>query len=99
MILEHLDDIGEVLGRCLDENGIVLSESEISPAFFDLRTRIAGELFQKITNYHTRLAIVLQDPGKYGNRFSELAYEHRNHPYIRFFAEKKQAKLWLTEGG
>ena len=34
-----------------DADGVLLLESDLSSAFFDLRSGIAGELFQKCTNY------------------------------------------------
>jgi len=96
MLLDSHDDIAEVLSRSLSQNGIVLTEQELAPAFFDLSTRIAGELFQKIMNYHSRLAIVIADPASYGQRFSELVYEHRDHAHIRFFNDPIDAEHWLT---
>ena len=80
---------------CGDISGSVLHEAELAPAFFDLSTRIAGELFQKIMNYRSHLAIVVDNPEKYGDRFSELVYEHRNHTAIRFFNSETDAKEWL----
>jgi hypothetical protein len=97
MLLEKMDDVSDVLSRCLTNEGDVLCESRLDPAFFDLRTRIAGELFQKVMNYQTRLAIVIADPARYGERFRELAYEHRNHAHIRFFNTTAQALQWVEE--
>jgi len=97
LLLDSFDDIAEVLSRCLSQDGLVLSEQELAPAFFDLSTRIAGELFQKILNYHSRLAIVVADPKAYGDRFSELVYEHGGHAHIRFFSNRPDAEHWLTE--
>ena len=97
MRLESLDDISTVLSHSLSHNGLVLLEHELAPAFFDLSTRIAGEMFQKIVNYHSHLAIVVAEPARYGERFSELVYEHRDHPFVRFFNNQPAAELWLTE--
>jgi uncharacterized protein DUF4180 len=64
--------------------------------FFDLRTGLAGELFQKCMNYGIRLAIILPDAEAYGERISELAYEHRSHNLIRFVGSKDEAEAWLS---
>ncbi|HUQ51202.1 MAG TPA: DUF4180 domain-containing protein [Gammaproteobacteria bacterium] len=88
-------DIGDVLRRSLAPTGCVLAEEELGPEFFDLRTGLAGELFQKIVNYRGRLAIVIRDARVHGDRFAELAYEHRNHPAVRFFTEHTEARRWL----
>ncbi|MBT8145556.1 MAG: DUF4180 domain-containing protein [Gammaproteobacteria bacterium] len=96
LILGSHDEIAEVLSRSLSQSGIVLNERDLAPAFFDLSTRIAGELFQKIINYHSLLAIVVVDPARYGERFSELVHEHQDHSHIRFFKNQTDAELWLT---
>jgi hypothetical protein len=88
-------DISKALGACIDARGILLTENDLSPEFFDLRSGLAGELFQKFTNYRLRIAIVLQNPKAYGERFSELAFEHRSHNLIRFTSSNDEAKAWL----
>lgn len=95
LTLRTLDDVAEVIGACFGADGLLLTEGELGPAFFDLRTGLAGELFQKATNYDLRLALVLPDPSAYGARFGELAYEHRHHPLIRFFGLHEEATAWL----
>lgn len=41
------------------------------------------------------MAVVLPDPEAYGERISELAYEHRSHNMIRFVRSKDEAEAWL----
>lgn len=94
--LRSRGDISEAVGRCWGSSGLILRETELAREFFDLRTGLLGELFQKFTNYHLRLAIVLPDPRAYGERVVELAYEHRNHPMIRFVGSEGEAKAWLS---
>ncbi|MDE2235039.1 MAG: DUF4180 domain-containing protein [Gammaproteobacteria bacterium] len=53
---------------------MILTAQQLGEDFFNLRTGLACELFQKCVNYRARLAIVIPDPGKYGQRFAELAY-------------------------
>ena len=91
-------DIADALGGSLAPRGLVLAEEDLGPEFYDLRTGLAGELFQKVVNYRGRLAIVVRDPRAYGDRFGELAYEHRRHTAVRFFEDRVQALRWL-EGG
>ena len=78
-----------------DAEGLLLLEGDLDGAFFDLRSGIAGELFQKCTNYRLRLALVIPDPAAHGERFTELAREHARHKLIRFFALKSDALEWL----
>jgi uncharacterized protein DUF4180 len=82
-----------------ETSGICLAEEDFAPEFFDLRSGIAGEIFQKCVNYRVSLAIVLPDPAWHGARFAELAYEHRTHPTIRFFPSRDAAEAWLRAVG
>lgn len=95
--VRSLEDIPEVLGRSYGFDGLLLGEAELSPEFFDLRSGLAGELFQKCTNYRLSLALVVPDPGAHGERFAELAFEHRTHRLIRFFGTLEEARAWLEE--
>ncbi len=90
-----MTDIPEVIGAAFGAVGLILTERDVTPAFFDLRSGLAGELFQKITNYGLRLALVVVEPAKYGERFEELRYEHRQHRAIRFFEGEDSARAWL----
>jgi hypothetical protein len=91
-------DIPDVIAACLGAGsaGLVLTEDDLTQEFFDLRTGLAGEFFQKIVNYGLRVAFVLPTPGSYGERFSELVFEHRSHGMIRFFNTKDEAETWLS---
>jgi len=89
-------DIADALSAAIDAGGLVLDESQLGPDFFDLRTGLAGEVFQKFTNYRARLAIVVANESAYGSRFGELIYEHRSHKQVRFFASGQLARQWLN---
>ena len=94
--IDSADDIGAALAASVEHGGLVLDETQIAPGFFDLRTGLAGEVLQKFTNYRARLAIVVADPAAYGSRFGELAWEHRSHHAVRFFATEQLARRWLA---
>jgi hypothetical protein len=94
--IRSLQDISDALGACLGAGGLILTEHDLSREFFDLRSGLAGEFFQKFINYQLRVAIVLPDPEAYGERFGELAYEHRSHSMIRFVPSIEGANAWLS---
>jgi Domain of unknown function (DUF4180) len=94
--LETAQDIPDLIGACWGMDGLILQETDLASSFFDLRSGLLGELFQKCTNYNLRLAMVLLEPAVHGERFSELVHEHRAHKLIRFFASMKEAKTWLS---
>jgi hypothetical protein len=93
--LEMAQDIPDLIGACWGMDGLILHENDLSSGFFDLRTGLLGELFQKCTNYELHLAIVLLEPVGHGERFSELVHEHQTHRTIRFFVSVDQAKTWF----
>ncbi|WP_216328618.1 DUF4180 domain-containing protein [Deinococcus aestuarii] len=93
--LRTLADVNEVLGAAFGADGLILTEADLSPEFFRLRSGLAGEAFQKFTNYRIRVALVLPDFGAHGERFAELAYEHRAHNAIRFVHTEEEARAWL----
>src|SRR5215831_15352966 len=90
-------DVSSAVGACFGTDGVILAETDLSPEFFDLRTGLAGELFQKFINYRIPVAIVLPDPDAYGERFSELAREHSSHGMVRFVRSLNEATEWLSE--
>ena len=88
-------DIADALDASIGSLGLLLTERDLGSDFFDLRTTLAGELFQKFTNYNQRIAIVAPNPSSYGEPFAELAYEHATHPLIRVVASEAEAEDWL----
>lgn len=50
------DLIGNVYYQGFDR--VVVHQRQLAPAFFDLKTRLAGEILQKFSNYRVRLVIV-----------------------------------------
>jgi hypothetical protein len=53
---DGIDLIGEMISRGLFK--LILHERNVSPEFFELRTGIAGEVLQKMTNYKIRVCFV-----------------------------------------
>lgn len=95
--LRTLADVPDVVGAALGLDGLILTEADLSPEFFRLRSGLAGEAFQKFTNYRVRVALVLPDFAAHGERFAELAHEHAAHGQIRFVHTKEEAWAWLKD--
>jgi hypothetical protein len=94
--IRSFGDISDAIAACIEAEGLIVTEDDLAREFFDLHSGLAGELFQKCINYRVRLAIVLPDTEAYGERISELAYEHRSHRLIRFVRSKNEAEAWLN---
>ncbi|MBI5870314.1 MAG: DUF4180 domain-containing protein [Actinobacteria bacterium] len=94
--IKSINDISEAVGACFGAAGLIITEDELAPELFDLQSGLAGELFQKFTNYDLRLAIVVPDVGKYGERLIELASEHATHRTVRVFDTIDSAQKWMS---
>jgi Domain of unknown function (DUF4180) len=97
IFIDSFPTISDAVGKCYSSAGLILTEQDVSPEFFNLRSGLAGELFQKFTNYRLHLALVLQNTDAYGERFSELVLEHRTHPMIRFFNSVDEARAFVEK--
>lgn len=65
-------------------NRIVLYEKNITPAFFDLKTKLAGYILQKFVNYQM-LLIIVGDFSKYPSQsLKDFIYESNKGNQINF---------------
>jgi hypothetical protein len=70
---------------------IILYEATITPAFFDLKTGIAGEVLQKFSNYRMRLAIVGDFSAYPGKSFRDFVFESNKNKQINFVGSLEEA--------
>ena len=62
---------------------IILYEHNFEKEFFDLSTYIAGEILQKFTNYHIKLAIIGDFPKYKSKSLKDFIYEsNKNREYL-----------------
>lgn len=94
--IDRMADVLDLIGAAYDADALILTEGDVGAGFFDLHTGLAGELFQKATQYAVRLALVVADPAAHGPRWPELAYEHRRHDAVRIVASRAEADAWLA---
>ncbi|MEK3911072.1 DUF4180 domain-containing protein [Paenibacillus sp. FSL H7-0331] len=74
-----------------DSNRIVINKSLLSDSFFDLKTRLAGEILQKFVNYRVKMAIVGDFSVYSSQSFRDFIYESNNGNDIFFLATEQQA--------
>ncbi|MGE6551048.1 DUF4180 domain-containing protein [Bacillus mycoides] len=74
-----------------DSKWIVINKSLISESFFDLKTRLAGDILQKFINYSVKIAIV-GDFSMYASKsLKDFIYECNKGKDIFFLATEQQA--------
>ncbi|MBE6068374.1 MAG: DUF4180 domain-containing protein [Clostridium lundense] len=89
-VQSSLDFIGTVRYET-DCDRIILNKSAICEEFFDLKTRLAGEILQKFINYHMKIAIV-GDFSMYSSKsLKDFIYESNKGRAIFFLENEKEA--------
>lgn len=70
---------------------IMINKSAVCEDFFDLKTRLAGEILQKFINYQTKIAII-GDFSTYSSKsLKDFIYECNNGKDIFFLPDEDQA--------
>src|SRR5690554_722588 len=78
-----------------DCDKLIVYKSSVADDFFDLSTRIAGEILQKFINYHKKIAIV-GDYSKYTSKaLKDFIYECNKGNSIYFVETIDEALLKL----
>ncbi len=98
----HVDSLGTALiEACLSAGGdrALLHAAHLPPAFFDLSSRQAGELLQRLRNYQIRLAVLLPSAGvATSSRFGEMVEEAERGRDFGVFTDRVTAEAWLETG-
>jgi hypothetical protein len=70
---------------------LIFHEKSITAGFFDLKTRLAGEILQKFSNYRVQLAIVT-DPAKFpGKSMQDFIRESNKLGRVFFVSSREEA--------
>lgn len=94
----------EADARCLIEacfyhsvDAVLLHPQNMPPGFFDLSTRQAGEILQRLRNYRLRLVIVCPPEREvlFSSRFREMVEEECQGPHFGVFRTRAEALEWL----
>ncbi len=87
----------DVVAKCFEHRtqALLIDRAALPTEFFDLRTGVAGELVQKLTQYDVRLACVVPDLDAQPERFQEFAREANRGNRVRIFGSRGDAISWL----
>lgn len=77
-------------------NRIIMNKSALCEEFFDLKTRLAGEILQKFINYQTKLAVVGDFTHYTSQSLRDFIYESNQGNAVFFLADEKQAIIKLS---
>ncbi|MEE6295912.1 DUF4180 domain-containing protein [Georgenia wangjunii] len=84
---DALDLIGEAWS--VSATVIAVPAGRFDPAFFDLRTRLAGEFLQKLVNYRLSLAVVgdVSGPVAASDALRDFVHESNRRGHVWFLAD------------
>lgn len=85
---DGLDILGNVYYQGFDK--VILYEKNISADFFNLKTKMAGEILQKFSNYRMRLAII-GDFNYESNSLKEFITESNKLKSVNFVNTRQEA--------
>lgn len=82
---DGLDLLGNLYYQGFDK--IIIHEKNITPGFFDLKTKIAGEVLQKFAQYQMPL-IIVGDFSKYKSKsLNDFIFESNKSQQINFIKD------------
>lgn len=93
VIINSIEDGLDLLGNLYykDFDKIVIYEKNITPAFFDLKTKIAGEILQKFSNYSVELAIIGDFDKFQSSSFKDFVFESNKNGQTTFVKTLSEA--------
>jgi hypothetical protein len=99
LILNNVQDFLDIVANSPSRN-IVLHKENIIPDFFDLKTKIAGDILQKASNYRISIGIVgefkniksksLRDFIYESNKTEEILFKENIEDIIEIFGRKRR---------
>ena len=87
-VISTSEDASDLIGGAWGEDASVIAVpvARLDPAFFDLRSGIAGEITQKVVNYHLKLAIIgdISAAVESSQAFADYVWETNRGDHIWF---------------
>ena len=96
-MMKSVSDVSTLLEACFENAAkrLLLYSENLTERFFDLSSGEAGEILQKLRNYHIRLALVRSPTLQLSRRFDELMADESRGSDFRLFDDRAAAQEWL----
>mgnify|MGYP001765801102 CR=1 FL=1 len=91
-------DVLDLLSICGEHetDRVLLDWDCLDPAFFDLKTGLAGTVLLKLSMYRVKAALVMPDEKIGIGKFRDFMLETNRGNQFRIFNEREAAVEWLT---
>lgn len=92
--INNVQDALDIFANCSYQGAskIIIYEKNINPELFNLKTGLAGEVFQKCSNYKIQLAIIGDFTRFSSNSLRDFIYESNKLGQINFVSSVDEAK-------
>ncbi len=96
--IENEQDAVDLVGICGEEGTqrLMLYAENLTDAFFDLKTGVAGAILLKFAIYQLIVAAVLSPQQGTQGKFHEMVLETNRGRQFRVFHDRQQAEQWLV---
>jgi DNA-binding PadR family transcriptional regulator len=97
--LSKEDDVLDLISLCWEHETyhLMLHYDILSEDFFKLRTKLAGNVIQKLINYNIKTVALIPEEAIGKGRFNEMAMETNKGSHFRIYEDKDEAEQWLLK--
>lgn len=94
VLINNEDDALDIMASVPSDH-LILYEHNFGKDFFDLSTKKAGDILQKFTNYHIKLAIIGNFDKFTSKSLRDFIYEsNKNRSYLFVGSMEEVIKIW-----
>ncbi len=93
VVINNLEDGTDLLGNAYYQGyeKLILHKENITPDFFHLKTKLAGEILQKFSNYRVRLVILGDFSNVESKSLQDFIRESNKGRLVNFLSSKDEA--------
>lgn len=86
ILIQNPDDALDLIGNLYYQgfDKIIIYEKNLTPDFFDLKNKIAGEILQKVSNYRMKLTIIGNFSNLKNKSLNDFIYESNKGTQVNF---------------
>ena len=93
IVINTVDDGTDLVGNAYYQGyeKLIICKDNITPDFFDLKTKLAGEILQKFSNYRVRLVILGDFSEVESKSLQDFIRESNKGKLVNFLVSKDEA--------
>ncbi|KAA5534252.1 DUF4180 domain-containing protein [Paenimyroides baculatum] len=86
ILIQNPDDALDLIGNLYYQgfDRIIIYEKNLTPNFFDLKNKLAGEILQKVSNYRMKLTIIGDFSNLKSKSLNDFIYESNKGKQVNF---------------